>query len=85
MKQWITNQDGLENIKLVDAPAPDAAGLKEGEVLVKVNRVSLNYRDTEGELHLIQSCFSSESVIREVNVNFKPFQLSWACTGTTTP
>ncbi|KAI0153630.1 hypothetical protein BJ166DRAFT_570749 [Pestalotiopsis sp. NC0098] len=47
MKQWITNQDGLENIKLVDAPAPDAAGLKEGEVLVKVNRVSLNYRDTE--------------------------------------
>lgn len=49
MKQWITNQDGLENIKLVDAPAPDAAGLKEGEVLVKVNRVSLNYRDTEGK------------------------------------
>lgn len=49
MKQWITNQDGLENIKLVDAHAPDAEGLKEGEVLVKVNRVSLNYRDTEGK------------------------------------
>ncbi|KAK8013069.1 hypothetical protein PG991_010444 [Apiospora marii] len=46
MKQWITNQDGLENLRLVqDAPMP--AGLKKGEVLVKVNRVSLNYRDTE--------------------------------------
>ncbi|KAK6815752.1 hypothetical protein PG987_016518 [Apiospora arundinis] len=46
MKQWITNQDGLENLQLVtDAPMPE--GLKEGEVLVKVNRVSLNYRDTE--------------------------------------
>ncbi|KAK8034061.1 hypothetical protein PG993_009056 [Apiospora rasikravindrae] len=46
MKQWVTNQDGLENIRLVqDAPMPE--GLKEGEVLVKVNRVSLNYRDTE--------------------------------------
>ncbi|KAH6657066.1 oxidoreductase [Truncatella angustata] len=47
MKQWITNQDGLENLKLVDAPAPDETRLKEGEVLVKISRVSLNYRDTE--------------------------------------
>ncbi|KAK8064991.1 hypothetical protein PG997_011738 [Apiospora hydei] len=46
MKQWVTNQDGLEKIQLVqDAPMPE--GLKEGEVLVKINRVSLNYRDTE--------------------------------------
>ncbi|KAK6085972.1 zinc-binding dehydrogenase [Seiridium cupressi] len=47
MKQWVTNQDGLENIKLVDSPVPDEAGLGEGEVLVKITRVSLNYRDTE--------------------------------------
>lgn len=48
MKQWVTNQDGLDSIKLEDAPLPDEAGLKDDEVLVKVNRVSLNYRDTEG-------------------------------------
>lgn len=64
MKQWITNQDGLENIKLVDAPAPDAAGLKEGEVLVKVNRVSLNYRDTEGKLPLYEALSKNPSMRR---------------------
>ena len=44
-KQWISNQDGIEKLKQeeVDVPKP-----KEGEVLVKVNAVSLNYRDTEG-------------------------------------
>ncbi|KAH9894711.1 oxidoreductase [Xylariomycetidae sp. FL2044] len=45
MKQWITHQDGLENLQLVDANEPDQ--LKDGEVLVKINRVSLNFRDTE--------------------------------------
>jgi NADPH:quinone reductase-like Zn-dependent oxidoreductase len=52
MKQWVTNQDGLENIKLVEASMPDHVGLQTGEVLVKVNRVSLNYRDTEGEYQI---------------------------------
>lgn len=47
MKQWITNQDGLDKLTMVtDAPVPEVLG--EGEVLVKVNRVALNYRDTEG-------------------------------------
>jgi hypothetical protein len=46
MKQWITKQDGLENLQLVDVSPPSQ--LKDGEVLVKVNSVSLNYRDTEG-------------------------------------
>ncbi|KAI0020820.1 hypothetical protein F4780DRAFT_770581 [Xylariomycetidae sp. FL0641] len=45
MKQWITNQDGLDKLQLVDAPEPSE--LKDGEVLVKINRVSLNFRDTE--------------------------------------
>ena len=48
MKQWITNQDGLEKVKLVEAPMPEDP--KEGEVLVKINSVSLNFRDTEGDL-----------------------------------
>ena len=49
MKQWITNQDGLEKVKLVEVPMPEDP--KEGEVLVKINSVSLNFRDTEGDLH----------------------------------
>jgi NADPH:quinone reductase-like Zn-dependent oxidoreductase len=51
MKQWVSKQDGIENMQLVEAPMPDEATLKEGEVLVKINRVSLNYRDTEGMSH----------------------------------
>ncbi|KAH8674165.1 oxidoreductase [Xylariales sp. PMI_506] len=47
MKQWVTNQDGLDKLQLVEAPMPDESGLKENEVLVKISRVSLNYRDTE--------------------------------------
>lgn len=47
MKQWTTKQDGLDKLKLVhDAPEP--VELKDGEVLVKINQVALNYRDTEG-------------------------------------
>ncbi|RWA09127.1 hypothetical protein EKO27_g5982 [Xylaria grammica] len=45
MKQWVTNQNGLDKLRLVDAPEP--SGLKEGEVLVKIHSVSLNFRDTE--------------------------------------
>jgi len=44
MKQWVTAQDGLDNLTLrdVDRPVPE-----EGEVLVKIHAISLNYRDTE--------------------------------------
>ncbi|GAP85488.2 putative alcohol dehydrogenase [Rosellinia necatrix] len=45
MKQWVTNQKGLDQLRLVDVPRPSE--LKEGEVLVKILSVSLNYRDTE--------------------------------------
>lgn len=44
-KQWTTAQDGLDKLKLADAKV---AAPKDGEVLVKINAVSLNYRDTEG-------------------------------------
>ncbi|KAI0474877.1 oxidoreductase [Xylaria cf. heliscus] len=45
MKQWITNQNGLDKLRLVDVPEPSE--LKDGEVLVKIHSVSLNFRDTE--------------------------------------
>ncbi|KAI8955695.1 oxidoreductase [Xylaria longipes] len=45
MKQWVTNHSGLDKLRLVDVPEPSE--LKEGEVLVKIHSVSLNFRDTE--------------------------------------
>ncbi|OTA99279.1 hypothetical protein M426DRAFT_325262 [Hypoxylon sp. CI-4A] len=45
MKQWISGQDGLDSLRLVDAPNPTE--LKDNEVLIKIHSVSLNFRDTE--------------------------------------
>ncbi|KAF2706318.1 alcohol dehydrogenase [Pleomassaria siparia CBS 279.74] len=44
IKQWVTNQDGLDKLRIeeVDCPAPG-----ENEVLVEIHAVSLNFRDTE--------------------------------------
>lgn len=53
MKQWVTKADGLDKLRLVDVPEPSE--LKEGEVLVKIHSVSLNFRDTEGK----SVCFDS--------------------------
>ncbi|KAK0938012.1 hypothetical protein LTR29_010460 [Friedmanniomyces endolithicus] len=44
MKQWVTAQNGLDNLTLTTGPKPTP---RDGEVLVKINTVSLNYRDTE--------------------------------------
>ncbi|KAF2160465.1 hypothetical protein M409DRAFT_70431 [Zasmidium cellare ATCC 36951] len=44
MKQWQTGQDGLDKLTLTTAKIPEPT---DGEVLVKINAVSLNYRDTE--------------------------------------
>ena len=44
IKKWVTKQDGLDNLRYTTGPMPEP---KEGEVLVKVNAVSINYRDTE--------------------------------------
>ncbi|KUJ20108.1 NAD(P)-binding protein [Mollisia scopiformis] len=44
IKQWISSQNGLENLTQTTAPLPVPG---ENEVLVKINTVSLNYRDTE--------------------------------------
>jgi NADPH:quinone reductase-like Zn-dependent oxidoreductase len=44
MKQWETSKDGIENMKLVSAALPTPG---PNQVLVKINVVSINYRDTE--------------------------------------
>ncbi|KAK1977716.1 zinc-binding dehydrogenase [Colletotrichum cereale] len=44
MQRWQTRQDGLDKFFLASAPIPQPG---PGEVLVKINAVSLNYRDTE--------------------------------------
>jgi NADPH:quinone reductase-like Zn-dependent oxidoreductase len=43
-KQWLTNQDGLDKLHRGEGTVPQPG---EKEVLVKIQAVSLNYRDTE--------------------------------------
>lgn len=52
MRQWVTNQTGLGKLRLANVPEPSE--LKEGEVLVKIHSVSLNFRDTEGKYTLFR-------------------------------
>ena len=47
IKQWLTDQNGLDKLRLEETDCPTPG---QDEVLVKVQAVSLNYRDTEGEL-----------------------------------
>ncbi|KAJ9389160.1 hypothetical protein DTO063F5_2320 [Paecilomyces variotii] len=49
IKQWVTAQDGLDNLRMTEADMP-APGDKE--VLVEIHAVSLNYRDTEVSMGL---------------------------------
>ncbi|KAK4201497.1 putative zinc-containing alcohol dehydrogenase [Triangularia verruculosa] len=42
--RWLTDQDGIENLKTDTIPMPKPG---KDEVLVKISAVSLNYRDTE--------------------------------------
>jgi NADPH:quinone reductase-like Zn-dependent oxidoreductase len=46
VKQWITTQDGVENLQMATGTVPPPG---DNEVLVAIHTVSLNYRDTEGE------------------------------------
>lgn len=45
-KQWTTAQNGLDSLKFSEADVPKPG---DGEVLVQIRAVSLNFRDTEGE------------------------------------
>lgn len=47
MTQWTSQQDGIKNLRLEEAAVPNVADLKDGEVLVQISCVSLNYRDIE--------------------------------------
>lgn len=44
-RQWTTGQDGMDKLEMREVDLPE---LGEGDVLVKIAAVSLNYRDTEG-------------------------------------
>lgn len=44
-KQWVTQQDGLDKLRMQEADVPEPG---EDEVLVEVSAVSVNFRDTEG-------------------------------------
>ncbi|RNF39787.1 zinc-dependent alcohol dehydrogenase family protein [Planococcus salinus] len=44
MKAWQKQDFQLENLKLVEVPTPEP---KDNEILIKVNAVSLNYRDKD--------------------------------------
>jgi NADPH:quinone reductase-like Zn-dependent oxidoreductase len=43
-KQWISAQDGIENLKQTESEMPVPG---DDEVLVQINTIALNYRDTE--------------------------------------
>ncbi|KAI9899841.1 hypothetical protein N3K66_004103 [Trichothecium roseum] len=45
MRQWTTLMDGIDKLKLQQVPQPQE--LKSDEVLVKISRVALNYRDSQ--------------------------------------
>jgi NADPH:quinone reductase-like Zn-dependent oxidoreductase len=44
IKQWVSAQGGLDNLKETTAPLPLPG---PDEVLVQINAMSINYRDTE--------------------------------------
>lgn len=45
-RQWKTRQDGLDKVFQTTGPVPQPG---QGQVLVRIKTVSLNYRDTEGK------------------------------------
>jgi NADPH:quinone reductase-like Zn-dependent oxidoreductase len=57
-RQWVTKQDGIKNLEQETASLPKLA---DGEVLVKILAVSLNYRDIEGMTILLSHPHSNAS------------------------
>lgn len=70
--QWVTNQDGLENLRMTTGSIPKIA---DDEVLVKMHTVALNYRDTEGRRF---DANASRATLTHL-------QSSWANMATTNP
>lgn len=71
MMQWVTNQNGLDQLRMENAPVPSQ--LKANEVLVKINSVSLNYRDTEGKIVFLHLS------IRHCALTNGDGQYAWGC------
>lgn len=46
VQKWTTPLQGLDSLRQIEDTMPSPG---PGEVLVKINAVSLNYRDVEGE------------------------------------
>ncbi|KAH7133141.1 hypothetical protein B0J13DRAFT_94185 [Dactylonectria estremocensis] len=57
-KQWTTDQNGLDKLQPTEANVPKP---KDGEVLVKVLAVALNYRDTE----VVMGLYNHHSTIQD--------------------
>lgn len=53
LTQWMSDQNGLDKLYMEEAEIPTPG---EGEVLVEVHSVSLNYRDTEGRHAVRYTC-----------------------------
>lgn len=49
MRQYTTDYTGVQTLKCEEASVPEPG---EGEVLVKVNAISVNFRDVEGRGHV---------------------------------
>lgn len=41
VRQWSSNQDGIENLTLGECPMPEPG---VGEVLVRISTIAINYR-----------------------------------------
>lgn len=59
IKQWETSQDGIDKLKESTAPMPKPG---PGEVLVKINAIAVNYRDTE----VIMGLYNHHKTVGEV-------------------
>ena len=57
-RQWTSAQDGIDNLKEVEGAMPLPG---ENEVLVQINCIALNYRDTEVVMGLYNRKHTFES------------------------
>lgn len=76
-EQWNTAMDGVDKLKLTstDLPTP-----RDGEVLVQIRAVSLNYRDIQGKLFFFSSLRSLFCLLSHLLLT-TPYNLITVCQG----